>query len=99
MGKIHIKDLMLEVADDCPVKDVETALAKAVEQVALDASFVNLVKVKFGDAAPAEGMKRALDSIQDTFFKLGINNCILVPITDRGIQDITIGKLEIDRHE
>ena len=99
MSKIHIKDLMLEVADDCPVKNVEAALAKAVEQVALDASFVNLVKVKFSDTAPAEGMKRAMDSMIDTFLKLGISNCVFVPLTDRGIQDITIGKLEIDRHE
>jgi hypothetical protein len=98
MTKIHIKDLVLDVAEDCPVKDVEAAIAKAVEQVTLDASFVNLVKINFGDA-PEAGIKCALDSMIDTFLKLGISNCVLVPLTTKGIQDITIEKLEIDRHE
>ena len=98
MAKIHIKDLVLDVADGCPVKEVEAAIAKAVEQVTLDASFINLVKVNLGDA-PAAGIKRALDSMIDTFLKLGISNCVFVPLTTNGIQDITIEKLEIDRHE
>ena len=98
MSKIHIKDLMLEVADDCLVKDVEAALAKAVEQVALDASFVNLVKIKFGEV-PTESINTTLTTLHDYLWQLGLRNCLLVPLQDHGIQDITIGKLEIDRHE
>ena len=98
MAKIHIKDLVLDVADGCPVKDVGATIAKAAEQVTLDASFINLIKVNLGNATK-EQVKTVLSQIAEILSELGLHNCMLVPILTYGIQDITIEKLEIDRHE
>ncbi|MBO5424082.1 MAG: hypothetical protein J6A25_01055 [Lachnospiraceae bacterium] len=98
MAKINIKNLTLEVADGAKIADIANIVNKAVEQISLDASFVNLIKVDLGNA-PAESIRLVLDSINDTLSTLGVYNCMIVPLTTRGIQDITIERLEIDRHE
>lgn len=98
MAKINIKDLTVEVADGANRKDIDKTIINAVEQISLDATFINLIKVKVGNA-PAEQVKTVLKQLADVLFNMGLQNCMLIPLQPQGIQDITIERLEIDRHE
>lgn len=96
MAKINIKNLTLEVAEGAKIADIANTINKAVEQISLDASFVNLIKVNLGNATE-EQTKTVLSQMAELLAKLGLYNCLIVPILTYGIQDITIERLEIDR--
>ena len=95
MAKINIKNLTLDVADIKQRKDYEKAVQRAFEPVDLDADFVNLIKVKVADI-PADKMQQILRSLGEKIYEqTGVKNSILVPLHPRGIQDITIEKIEV----
>ena len=96
MAKINIKNLTLEVADGAKIADIANTVNKAAEQISLDASFINLIKVNLGNATE-EQVKTVLSQMAEILSELGLHNCMLVPILTYGIQDITIERLEIDR--
>ncbi len=96
MARINIKNLTLEVADSTKIADIANTVNKAAEQISLDASFINLIKVNLGNATE-EQVKTVLSQMAELLSKLGLHNCMLVPILTYGIQDITIERLEIDR--
>ena len=99
MSKINIKNITIDVADIKQKEAYEEAAKHAFETVSLETDFVNLIKVKVADMS-AENMHRLLKDLSEKLYEAcGIRNCVLVPLHPRGIQDITIEKIEVVHEE
>ena len=95
MPRINIQNLTLDVADGMNTKDMAQAVQHAFETVSLENDFVNLIKVKVADI-PAEKMQYILREVSERIYEVaGVKNCVLVPLHPRGIQDISIEKIEV----
>ena len=94
MAKINIKNLTLDVADIEQKEDWEKAVQRAFESVSPEAEFVNLVKIKLPELA-LDKVQYILKHIKEDLAEQGFTNCVFVPIHPRGIQDITIEKIEV----
>ena len=93
--KINIKNITIDATDVKQKEAYEEAAKRAFETVSLEDNFVNLIKVKVADM-PAENIHRLLKDLGERIYELcGVRNCILVPLHPRGIQDITIEKIEV----
>ena len=95
MAKININNITLDAVDIEQKEAYEEATKRAFEAVSLENDFVNLIKVKVADM-PAENIHRLLRDLGERISEsCGIHNCILVPLHPRGIQDISIEKIEV----
>ena len=95
MPKINIKNITIDSVDIEQKEAYEKAVERAFETVSLENDFVNLIKVKVADI-PAEKMQHILQDLsQKIYDACGVKNCVLVPLHPRGIQDITIEKVEV----
>ena len=95
MAKINIKNITIDTVDIEHREAYEKAVQHAFETVSTEADFINLIKVKVADM-PAENMRQLLQQLSEQLYKqTGVNNCVLVPLHPRGIQDISIEKIEV----
>jgi hypothetical protein len=95
MSKINIKNITIDATDIKQKEAYEEAAKRAFETVSLEDNFVNLIKVKVADM-PAENTHRLLKELGERIYELcGVHNCVLVPLHPRGIQDISIEKIEV----
>ncbi len=95
MAKINIKNITIDATDIKQKDAYEEAAKRAFETVSLENDFVNLIKVKVADI-PAENMHQLLRDLGERIYEAcGVRNCVLVPLHPRGIQDITIEKIEV----
>lgn len=95
MSKINIKNITIDAADVEQKEAYEEATKRAFEAVSLENDFVNLIKVKVADM-PAENIHRLLKDLGERIYEAcGARNCVLVPLHPRGIQDISIEKIEV----
>ena len=95
MPKINIKNITLDISDPKHQKIYDEAVQYAFKSIPLDVDSVNLIKVKVADI-PAEKMQYILRDLGDRIYEVaGVKNCVLVPLHPRGIQDITIEKIEV----
>ena len=95
MSKINIKNITIDAADIEQKEAYEKAAKRAFETVSLENDFVNLIKVKVADI-PAEKMQYILRELSKVIYEqTGVKNCVLVPLHPRGIQDISIEKIEV----
>ena len=95
MSKINIKNITLDISDPEHQKIYDEAVQYAFKSIPLAADSVNLIKVKVADI-PAEKMQCILRDLGDRIYEVaGVKNCVLVPLHPRGIQDITIEKIEV----
>ena len=95
MAKINIKNITIDAVDAEQKAAYEQAVERAFETVSLESDFVNLIKVKVADI-PAENIHRLLRDLGEKIYEqTGVKNCILVPLHPRGIQDISIEKIEV----
>lgn len=95
MAKINIKNITIDATDIKQTESYEEAAKRAFETVSLENDFVNLIKVKVADM-PAENTHRLLRDLGEKIYEAcGTRNCVLVPLHPRGIQDITIEKVEV----
>lgn len=95
MSKINIKNITIDAVDTEQKEVYEKAVQHAFETVSTDADFINLIKVKVADM-PAENTRQLLQQLGEQLYKqTGVNNCVLVPLHPRGIQDIIIEKIEV----
>lgn len=63
-----------------------------------DKSFVNILKVDFGENhLPYESLHATMQFLSDALKDKGVNNTILIAIGEQaGIKDITVEKIEIE---
>ena len=95
MPKINIKNITLDISDPKHQKNYDEAVQYAFKSIPLDVDSVNLIKVKVADI-PAEKMQCILRDLSDRIYEVaGVKNCVLVPLHPRGIQDISIEKIEV----
>ena len=95
MSKINIKNITIDAVDIEQKEAYEEATKRAFETVSLENDFVNLIKVKVADM-PTENINRLLKDLGERIYEAcGARNCILVPLHPRGIQDISIEKIEV----
>ena len=95
MPKINIKNITLDISDPEHQKIYDEAVQYAFKSIPLDVDSVNLIKVKVADI-PTEKMQCILRDLgQKIYDACGVKNCVLVPLHPRGIQDITIEKIEV----
>ena len=95
MSKINIKNITIDAVDIEQKEVYEKAVQHAFETVSTEVDFINLIKVKVADI-PAEKMQCILRDLGDRIYEAaGVKNCVLVPLHPRGIQDITIEKIEV----
>ena len=95
MAKINIKNITIDAVDIEQKEAYEEAAKRAFETVSLENDFVNLIKVKVADM-PAENIHRLLKDLGERIYEAcGARNCVLVPLHPRGIQDISIEKIEV----
>ena len=95
MSKINIKNITIDAADIEQKEAYEKAIKQAFETVSLENDFINLIKVKVADM-PTENIHRLLRDLSERIYEAcGTRNCILVPLHPRGIQDISIEKIEV----
>lgn len=95
MSKINIKNITIDTVDIKQKDAYEKAVKQAFETISLENDFVNLIKVKVADI-PTEKMQHILRGLSKMIYEqTGVNNCVLVPLHPRGIQDITIEKIEV----
>ena len=95
MSKINIKNITLDISDPEHQKIYDEAVQHAFKSIPLDVDSVNLIKVKVADI-PAEKMQCILRDLSQKIYEVvGVKNCVLVPLHPRGIQDITIEKIEV----
>lgn len=95
MAKINIKSITIDATEIKQAESYEEAAKRAFETISLDNDFVNLIKVKVADM-PAENTYRLLKDLNERLYEAcGVRNCVLVPLHPRGIQDITIEKIEV----
>lgn len=95
MPKINIKNITLDISDPEHQKIYDEAVQYAFKSIPLDVDSVNLIKVKVADM-PAENIHRLLKDLGERIYEAcGARSCVLVPLHPRGIQDITIEKIEV----
>ena len=95
MSKINIKNITIDAVDIEQKETYEKAVERAFEAVSFENDFINLIKVKVADM-PAENIHRLLRDLGERIYEVcGTRNCILVPLHPRGIQDISIEKIEV----
>lgn len=95
MAKINIKNITIDATDIKQKEAYEEATKRAFETISLENDFVNLIKVKVADI-PVENMHRLLRDLGEGIYEAcGARNCVLVPLHPRGIQDITVEKIEV----
>ena len=95
MAKINIKNITIDAVDIEQKEAYEKAAKRAFETVSFETDFVNLIKVKVADI-PTEKMQYILRDLSKMIYEqIGVNNCVLVPLHPRGIQDISIEKIEV----
>lgn len=95
MSKINIKNITIDAADIEQKEAYEEATKRAFEAVSLENDFINLIKVKVADI-PAEKIQYILRELGEKIYEqTGVKNCVLVPLHPRGIQDISIEKIEV----
>lgn len=95
MPKINIKNITIDATDIKQKEAYEEAAKHAFEAVSFENDFINLIKVKVADM-PAENIHRLLRDLGERIYEVcGTHNCILVPLHPRGIQDISIEKIEV----
>ena len=95
MSKINIKNITLDISDPEHQKIYDEAVQYAFKSIPLDVNSVNLIKVKVADM-PAENIHRLLRDLGERIYEAcGARNCVLVPLHPRGIQDISIEKIEV----
>jgi hypothetical protein len=95
MSKINIKNITIDATDIKQTEAYEEATKRAFETISLENDFVNLIKVKVADM-PADNTHRLLKDLSERLYEAcGVRNCVLVPLHPRGIQDITIEKIEV----
>ena len=95
MSKINIKNITIDATDIKQKEAYEEAAKRAFETISLDNDFVNLIKVKVADMS-AENTYQLLKDLNERLYEAcGVRNCVLVPLHPRGIQDITIEKIEV----
>ena len=95
MSKINIKNITIDAVDIEQKEAYEKAAKRAFETVSLENDFVNLIKVKVADI-PTEKIQYILRDLSKMIYEqTGVNNCVLVPLHPRGIQDISIEKIEV----
>ena len=95
MSKINIKNITIDAVDIEQKEAYEKAAKRAFETVSLENDFVNLIKVKVADI-PAEKIQYILRELSEKIYETtGVKNCVLVPLHPRGIQDISIEKIEV----
>ena len=95
MAKINIKNITIDAVDIGQKETYEKAVQHAFENISPDTGCVNLIKVKVADI-PSESLRLIIKRLSDRIYEqVGVNNCIFVPLHPRGIQDITIEKIEV----
>lgn len=95
MAKINIKNITIDATGIKQTESYEEVAKRAFETISLETDFVNLIKVKVADM-PAENTHRLLKDLSERLYEAcGVRNCVLVPLHPRGIQDITIEKIEV----
>lgn len=95
MARINIKNITIDAVDSEQKEAYEEATKRAFETVSLETDFVNLIKVKVADI-PTEKMQYILRELGEKIYEqTGVKNCVLVPLHPRGIQDISIEKIEV----
>jgi len=98
MKKLNIKNLTIDLADNIQKEDWEKAVSRAFESISPETEYVNLVKVKVGDV-PMDNLQYILRQIKKDLAEQGLTNCVFVPLHPRGIQDISIERLEWTNEE
>ena len=96
MKQIEIKNLCITCADDFKDAGFEEAVQRACEAVNLDADHINLVKVDVGDLKRDQATE-LLRNLCGAFRSKGVDNCIYIPVSEHGIRDITIERIEVSR--
>ena len=94
MKHIVINNLTITSHDDFDVSTIESVMQRAYESINTEANHVNLVKINIGNMR-ADQFQIALRYLHDAFQDKGLDSCIFVPISEQGIQDIAIDRIEV----
>lgn len=92
--KIVIQNLILDVAENTQKIDYENAVRGAFESISPDEGVVNIVKVKLSDMS-LENIHSVFKHLTEALTAQGLTNCVFIPLHPKGIQDITIDRLEL----
>jgi hypothetical protein len=93
----HIKEVDLDMRGNLDADDAGQRIASAIKSSKNYSNFANLIRVKMDSKMPADSLVRFLEQISDAFHHVGVDNCVIIPVTDRvGIQDITVDEVVTD---
>lgn len=70
-------------------------LTECIEQMPENTNVVNLVKVHVGDNIPSEHFMHILKNVAKDIKRMGVKNCIYVPLKKGLIEDITVEYIEV----
>jgi hypothetical protein len=96
MKQVEIKNLCITCADNFKVENVEQIVQRACEAVNLNTDHINLVKVDVGDLK-SDQVHDLLRNLHGAMLSKGVDNCIYIPVSEYGIRDITIERIEVSR--
>jgi hypothetical protein len=95
--QVEIKSLSITCHENFVDSNIDKVLQNACEMVSLKHDHINLVKVDIGNM-PQDQVSKTIRYICEALRGQGVDNCIFVPISKYGIQDISLERIEVS-HE
>ena len=94
-----LKPVNIQLDNCIDTLDYKQKVTECIEQMSENTNVVNLVKVRVGDNTSVEQFYRVLQSVAEDIRKMGVKNCVYVPLKKGLIEDITIEYIEVVDNE
>lgn len=90
----HIKEIDLDCDGNLDADDLGERVTDAMRKATSYSNFANLIKVKMGKSVSKEGIVKWMEQLQEAFHRVGVTNCIILPIFDDfAVESITVDEV------